>query len=300
MIYEEIISRVPVNKGWSGDQKYRVTVTDGSVYLLRIAPLERLQRREHAFTHMQQAAKLKIPMCEPVEFGVCEEGVYTLETFIEGSDGEDYIGALSSIQQYAYGLDAGAALKKLHSLPAPADAQDWESRFNGKIDRKLSAYEGCPLKYENDEPMLRYLAENRHLLKDRPQSYQHGDFHIGNMMVDTSGKLVIIDFDKDDHGDPWEEFNRLVWCAQAAPAFASGMVDGYFDANVPQEFWKLLALYICSNCISSLPWAIPFGEEEIQIMRRQQADILTWYENMTRVIPSWYQPVKDGREYENY
>ena len=61
----------------------------------------------------------------------------------------------------------------------------------------------------------------------------------------------------------WEEFNRIVWCAQAAPAFASGMVDGYFDGDVPMEFWKLLALYICSNTLSSLPWAIPFGEGEV-------------------------------------
>ena len=73
------------------------------------------------------------------------------------------------------------------------------------------------------------------------------------MMITQDGVLTIIDFDQDDFGDPWEEFNRFVWCAQAAPAFASGMVDGYFDGNVPMEFGKLLALYICSNSLSSLP-----------------------------------------------
>lgn len=292
MIYEHICKRELLDKGWSGDKKFRVTTSDGGVYLLRIAPMERFQRRSHAFGYMKRAAQLGIAMCEPVEFGVCSEGVYTLETFIEGTDAEEYIAGLPQQRQYVYGLDAGAALKKLHSLPAPTDAEDWETRFNKKIDRKLAAYGACPLKYDNDGSMLRYLAENRHLLNDRPQSYQHGDYHIGNMMVDTSGKLVIIDFDRDDYGDPWEEFNRIVWCAQKAPAFASGMVDGYFDGNVPEEFWKLLALYICSNSLSSLPWAIPFGEEEIQIMRKQQADILNWYDNMASVIPSWYQKMR--------
>lgn len=67
----------------------------------------------------------------------------------------------------------------------------------------------------------------RELLRDRPQCFQHGDYHIGNMMVDQDG-LAIIDFDRYDFGDPWEEFNRIVWCAQTAPAFACGMVDGYF------------------------------------------------------------------------
>lgn len=289
MIYDHIVRREPVDKGWSGDKKYRVMTDDGAVYLLRIAPADRLRRRRHAFEHMQRAAQLSIRMCEPVEFGLCDEGVYTLESYIEGTDAESYIPQLSTNQQYAHGLDAGKALRELHSLPAPADAQDWEARYNAKIDRKLSVYAACPLKYENDGPMLRFLAQNRHLLKNRPQSYQHGDYHIGNMMVDTAGKLVIIDFDKDDHGDPWEEFNRIVWCGQKAPGFACGMVDGYFDGKVPEEFWRLLVLYICSNSISSLPWAIPFGEEEIQIMRKQQAEIMEWYENMTVLVPKWYR-----------
>ena len=40
------------------------------------------------------------------------------------------------------------------------------------------------------------------------------------------------------------------------------------------EFWELLALYISSNSLSSLPWAIPFGQEEIDVMTKQAADIL--------------------------
>jgi aminoglycoside phosphotransferase (APT) family kinase protein len=109
------------------------------------------------------------------------------------------------------------------------------------------------------------------------------------MMIDRNGILTIIDFDRDDFGDPWEEFNRIVWCAQAAPAFASGMVDGYFDGKIPMEFWKLLALYICSNTLGSLPWAIPFGEKEIQVMRKQATEVLGWYNGMKNVVPSWYQ-----------
>ena len=159
-------------------------------------------------------------------------------------------------------------------------------------------YQSCELQYDNSEPFLTYIAENRHLLSSRPQSFQHGDYHIGNMMIDTAGNLVIIDFDRDDWGDPWEEFNRIVWCAQATPAFASGMVDGYFGGNVPIEFWQLLALYICSNTLSSLPWAIPFGETEIRTMRKQAAEVLLWYKNMTDPVPTWYQKPQTGSQVE--
>ncbi len=289
-IYGKIISRRSIEKGWSGDQKYCVTTADGGKYLLRISPPEKHDRRKGEFDMMGEAAALGIPMTQPVEFGVCHEGVYTIESFIEGVDAEEYISGLPGEKQYSYGLDGGRILAKLHTIPAPLVAPDWDTRFNAKIDRKIAMYENCELKYESGgDAFLDYIAQNRHLLHSRPQSYQHGDYHIGNMMIDQNGVLTIIDFEKQDIGDPWEEFNRIVWCAQTAPAFASGMVDGYFAYEVPMEFWRLLALYICSNTLGSLPWAIPFGEEEIQVMRKQAAQVLQWYDGMKNVVPSWYQ-----------
>ena len=288
-IYQNIVSKTPINKGWSGDQKYCATTSDGQKYLFRVSHIDRLERKRREYEMMSKVAQLGIPMCMPVEFGTCEEGAYSIQTWIDGEDAEEKIMVMNSAVQYHYGLDAGRILAKIHTIPAPADAVDWETRFNAKIDRKIAMYENCVLKYESgSEEFLNYLAQNRHLLHGRPQRYQHGDYHIGNMMIDRDGTLTIIDFDKDDYGDPWEEFNRIVWCAQSAPAFASGMVDGYFDGHVPMEFWKLLALYICSNTLSSLPWAIPFGDAEIRVMQNQAAQVLQWYDGMKRVVPGWY------------
>lgn len=289
-VYDRIVSRVSIDKGWSGDKKYCVTTTDGERYLLRISTMERLDRKKREFEKMKEVAASGIPMCLPIAFGTCDEGVYSIQSWIVGEDAEEMLMTMDLAAQYRYGLDAGQILAKIHTIPAPADAPSWETRFNAKIDRKIAMYENCELKYESGgDAFLEYLAQNRHLLSGRPQSYQHGDYHIGNMMIDYKGVLTIIDFDRDDFGDPWEEFNRIVWCAQATPAFASGMVDGYFDGEVPMEFWKLLALYICSNTLSSLPWAIPFGEGEIQVMRKQAAQVLEWYDGMNNVIPTWYQ-----------
>ena len=289
-IFQNMISRTPIDKGWSGDRKYCVITAKGQKYLLRISPIERLERKRREYEKMREVAQLGIPMCLPVEFGVCEEGAYSIQSWVEGVDAEETIMALEEKEQYRYGVDAGQLLAKIHTIPAPEDAPDWENRFNSKIDRKIAMYENCELKYDGGaEAFLEYLAHNRYLLCNRPQCYQHGDYHIGNMMIDKNGVLTIIDFDRDDFGDPWEEFNRIVWCAQTAPAFASGMVDGYFGGEIPLDFWKLLALYICSNTLSSLPWAIPFGETEIQVMRKQAAEVLKWYDGMRNVVPTWYQ-----------
>ena len=227
-------------------------------------------------------------MCKPLEIGECEEGVYIIQTWINGADAEDIIPQLAPTEQYALGVEAGEILKKIHTIPAPENQPDWELRFNQKMDRKIQMYQDCPIKFEGANYLIDYIEANRHLLKDRPQCYQHGDYHSGNLMIEN-GKIVVIDFDRYDFGDPWEEFNRIVWSAQCAPAFASGMVDGYFDKNVPMEFWRLLALYVSSNMLSSVPWAIPFGEEEIQTMIDQAKDVLRWYDNMKNPVPTWYR-----------
>lgn len=291
-IYKKIVNRIPIDRGWSGDRKYRAVTDDGQPYMLRISSLDRLEGKRREYGRMCEAARLSIPMCLPIEFGICDEGVYAIQSWIDGEDAERPVMSMDAPAQYRYGLDAGHMLARLHTLPAPADATDWEARFNAKINRKIAQYQSCGLRYEGGgDVFLEYIAQNRHLLAGRPQCFQHGDYHIGNMMIDRSGVLTVIDFDRSDFGDPWEEFNRIVWCAQAAPAFASGMVDGYFDGHVPMAFWRLLALYICTNTLGALPWAMTFGEEEIQVMRKQAAQVLEWYEGMKSAVPAWYHPV---------
>lgn len=110
-------------------------------------------------------------------------------------------------------------------------------------------------------------------------------------MIGDDKQLYIIDFNRNDFGDPWEEFNRIVWCAPNTPLFATGMVNGYFDCVVPAEFWELLAFYISSNTLSSVPWAIPFGKEQIQVMVNQAKDVLCWYDNMKKTVPTWYKGI---------
>lgn len=282
-------SMTSITKGWSGDKKYCVTKADGKKYLLRISPAEQHNRKKVEFEMMQRIAALGVPICQPIEFGICDEGVYFLQSWIDGKDAEEVIPFLSDIERYEYGMEAGQILKQIHSVPIPSLQEDWDIRFNRKIDRKIQMYNDCSIKCENGQFFIDYINANRHLLKDRPQCYQHGDYHIGNMMIDNHAKLYIIDFDRDDFGDPWEEFNRIVWSAQKAPLFASGIVNGYFDNDVPLDFWRLLALYISSNTLSSIAWSIPFGQGEIDTMINQAKDILNWYDNMKNLVPSWYE-----------
>lgn len=230
------VSMIPIAKGWSEDKKYRVTTTDGANYLLRISPMERYEARKALFFTLQEISRLDVPICKPVEYGVCRDGVYMLLTWIDGKDAEEVLPSLSQQDQYALGRKSGEYLRILHSIPAPDTQEDWYTRFSRKSAMKIQKYRECPIHFEGGDSMIAYIENHRELLRNRPQCFQHGDYHIGNMMLENN-RLTIIDFDRFDYGDPWEEFNRIVWSAQASPAFAAGQLDGYFGGKPPMVFF---------------------------------------------------------------
>ena len=136
MIYDKIIKKEPIDKGWSGDKKYKVACEGGGVYLLRISPRERYENRRRLFDFQRTIGELDIPMCRAIEFGECDEGVYSLQSWIEGEDAEELIPALPLAEQYELGLRAGRIIRKIHSIPAPCGISDWGEKFSAKIDRK--------------------------------------------------------------------------------------------------------------------------------------------------------------------
>ena len=287
-IFDAIVSREPVEKGWSADRKYRVRTAEGKTYFLRISPISQYENRKLQFSHMEQVMELGVRVCEPVEFGECAEGCYTLLGWVNGRDAEAVLPELTGKERYRYGLEAGRMLKTIHRLGAPVEAAPWGVRFGRKLDSKLKAYGACPLKYEKGDRYLELLRRERHLAENRPAVWHHGDFHCGNLMFEEQTGLTVIDFDREDIGDPWYEFNRIIWDVRVGAEYASGVIDGYFDGQVPEEFWRCLRLYLCQNMISSLPWAVGFGEAEVRTAIENAERVLGWYDDLRNVVPDWY------------
>ena len=287
--YDSFTQIRPIRKGWSGEEKYYIETREGERLFLRLADAGELGRKQLEFALLEQAHALGVPMPKPLNVGLCREGrrVYSLFTWCEGEDAEEVLPSLSEAEQYQLGLRAGEHLRLLHAVPVPQGMASWEEHFNRKLDRKLKQYADCPLSFAGDTHVLRYLEENRQLLAGRPRCFQHGDYHVGNMVIGGAG-LSVIDFNRFDFGDPWEEFNRIVFSAAASPKFAKGQIDGYFGGEPPLLFFQLMAFYIAANTLGGLPWAVSYGEQEVEYMTRQAADVLSWFANMTNPVPAWY------------
>jgi aminoglycoside phosphotransferase (APT) family kinase protein len=279
-----------INKGWSSDKKYYIETTTNEKLLLRITDISEYDQKKSEFERMTHFAEIGLPISQPVDFGICDNGksVYMLLKWCEGEDAELVLPKMSESEQYRLGVKSGEILRQLHRIPAPSDQEDWGVYFNRKADTKIKNYRECGLKIDDDEKFISYLEGNRRLLEERPQCFQHGDYHVGNMIISPEGELSIIDFNRNDYGDPWEEFNRIVWSAAVSPHFATGQLNGYFNGKPPIQFFKLLAFYISCNTLSSIYWAIPFGEKEVTIMKNQAKEILSWFDGMDNHLPTWY------------
>lgn len=284
----KISSRQPLTKGWSSDKKYKVVLESSQVGLLRIAERSAYENKKAEFDLMQKLAGQGLPLAEPLEFWTDGEAVYTLLEWLEGQDLQDVTSSLSEQELYDLGRQSGDFLRMLHTLPIDQSLRDWDAFYQSKIDSKIALYQASQHSYDKGQEMLDFIQANRHLIGTRPIAYQHGDFHTGNFLLGADGQLKVLDFDRQDIGDPWEEFNRLIFTAALSPAFARGQLDAYFEETIPIEFWRLLCLYLTVNSLGALAWAEVVDSEQIPLMKDQARMLADWYADFTCLVPKWY------------
>lgn len=280
-----------IHKGWSQDNKYYIKNNIGQEFLLRVSDISNIEDKKKEYENLGEISKTNINMSRPISFGSCANStlIYLLLTWVDGNDAEIVLPTLSIREQYELGMESGAILKSIHAIPAPKDQQRWGDRFNYKIDRNIRNYKNCGIVIPHVDKIIKYINENRYLLEDREQTIQHGDYHVGNLIITENNKIGVIDFNRYDFGDPWEEFNRIVFSLSVSIPFSVGQINGYFTNNVPDKFFKLMALYIASNSLSSLPWAIPFGQAEVETMLRNTNKMFEYYDYFNTYKPSWYK-----------
>ena len=272
----------PITKGMSGDRKFYLETEDGRRFFARVTECSNYERKLSEYELWLKVSDAGIPMSKPMDFGYCEDKseIYTLFAWIDGENAEKTVPGLSQKEQYRMGREAGNVLRKLHDNGMVECRENWQTRYFSVIEPRLEAYRNEGISFDGSAKILDFIETNKHLLLNRPQALHHGDFHLGNMMIDKKGRISIIDWDTadfDNIGDPWYEFNRI---GANVSAFATGQIDGYFNNDIPDEFWKLFAFYTSVSAITSIVWAKYFAPECMNEIMKLNTDIVRWYDGM--------------------
>ena len=286
-----ITSVTPLLKGWSKDKKYILEDVGGERYVLRLSNNELYEKKKKQFELLKKIGLLGLNCSRPIEFGMYADGtVYMLMSYLEGEDGETAVAELTDEEAFRLGVEAGNCLRKLHSIDIPPQHLTWWDRYLEKMPRKIAALHACEYKLPMQDKILDYYETHYEIIKNRPLVLCHGDYHLGNMIV-HNGKNGIIDFDKNGFADPYDDLKPFCWNVMVSEHFETGLINGYFDNNVPDDFWRVLKFYTVESLISHLPWAVKFGQQEIKTALEVANNQMKWYHNFELEIPTWYKEV---------
>lgn len=284
-----------IQKGYSEEIKYKVK-TDKN-YFLKISPLSFTKKKELEVKYISALEKeIKFPKLVEMKFET--NSILSLYEWIDGVDIREYVSKLTGEELYQYGIQAGSFLKKIHSLSIEEILVNWQEYYIQKSKKKIHSFRKLNENFAEIETFIDYIQSHQSLLKYRPISLCHGDYHVGNMMIELeTKKLVIIDFGSLEIGDPMEEFNRMIWNAQLSEEFATGLINGYFNGKIiPDDFWKLMAYYMACDVVGSIPWAVNYGNDQLTIMLERAKIVLDWFDNFERVIPKFYKKSKSKKD----
>ena len=284
-----------ISKGYSEEVKYKV-IADKK-YFLKISPLSFIKIKQLELNYISDLKnEMKFPKL--IEIKYKSDLILSLYEWIDGVDFREYVIQLTDKELYQYGIQAGEFLKKIHSIYIEEYSDNWEEYYIKKSMKKIDSFRKVNIKFPEIETFIDYIVTHQYLLQDRPISLCHGDYHVGNMMIELeTKKLVIIDFGSLEIGDPMEEFNRMIWNAQLSEEFATGLINVYFNGKIiPDEFWKLMAYYMACDVVGSIPWAVNYGNDQLTIMLERAKIVLDWFDNFERVIPKFYKKSKSKKD----
>lgn len=289
--YNSWIKIEKINYGWSSDEKYYIEDKNKEKFMLRISSIDTYGSKKKEFSIIEKFNKLGFQMSKAIEIGICNEGenVYMLLSWIDGQSMEEVLSRLSKEEQYSLGIEAGRILKAIHSI----QVNDEHVPKVTKIEKKLSQlelYEKSKYRFPKDKSAIAYIKENINLMCQGKPVYKHGDFHPGNLIYTPDGQVGVIDFNRWECGDPYEEFYKLQsFTVEESVSFSIGQLNGYFDGEPPLEFWKVQAVYVAHAALYSIEWAVKFGQEDVNVMTKICERIFKDYDGFRLLIPKWYK-----------
>lgn len=282
-----------IHKGYSSDGKYIVFDSNGDPqYILRTYSVDQDKDKRLEFSRLKMMEKHDVKCSRPIEVGVLPEQNlgYMIVSFIEGNEASEELLLLAEEEQFKVGVQSGLELKKIHQVICPDNIKPWDERMLAKHRRYRMEYAKCGVSINNDVRLLSFIDERIHLMKGRPDIFQHDDYHVGNLIVKDGNLSGIIDFNRYDWGDPIHEFVKVgIFSSEISVPFSVGQIREYNNHIEPiEEFWQLYSLYLAMTLISSVVWVLKVKPDELDSMLTKIHKVMNDHDDFELIVPKWY------------
>ncbi|MGG0155026.1 aminoglycoside phosphotransferase family protein [Bacillus mycoides] len=280
-----------ISKGFSPDKKYIITTTEDEKYLLRTGDIKEYERKKIEFQILNEMQGRNVQVQRPIELSILEEEglCYSVFSYLEGEDAKKLLPTYTPKEQYEIGIEAGKDLAKMHIYEAPKEIHPWYERAMKKHYKYLEAYKTCGIKIKNDNQIIKFIDENAKYLKNRPNRFQHDDFHLENIIVRDGKYVGVIDFNGYDWGDPLHDFVKIALFARdISIPYSIGQITGYYNGKIPEEFWRLYAVYVGMTVFSSVVWCLRAAPHMLEDTLERLHIVLKDHKNFELSKPIWF------------
>lgn len=101
-----------------------------------------------------------------------------------------------------------------------------------------------------------------------------------------NGEIGVIDFNRWEVGDPYEEFYKLEsFARELSVPYCIGQIQAYFNDEVPGDFWSILAVYVAHASLFSVKWAEKFRA----IRHRWRLKDARWHLKIMTILKEIYR-----------
>lgn len=291
-ILESAVAITPIERGYSFDKKYKVQTRGGDSLLLRIMSIDQLQSKQVEYEVIGYLFESGVKVAKPLYFGKSDsQGIcYYVLSYIEGEDANTTLPTYSTDVQFHIGEAAGRDLRQIHNAPVKSDIGPWSDRCLKKFRAYLESYKTSGIRMNHADRVIEFVEGHQTYLKDRPNQFQHDDFHVGNIIVRDGRYVGAIDFNRYDWGDPFHDMVKTgFFSTEVSVPFSVGQVQGYFQGEVPSHFWTLYSVYVGMMLFSSVVWTQRVAPHELGQMLDRVHRVIDDHRGFESMVPNWYR-----------
>ena len=283
------------NEGYSIDEKYLLKNYMGDKFILRLSDIDNYHKKKLEEKIIKKCKKEnQNDFSDFLYLGTIKnyKKMYTILRWIEGIPLLNLLGELEESKKYYLGIEIGKKLRNIHNIKV--DYKDINLKIKEKILAVVQRYKECDCKIEEEDIIINYILKNIDNIDYYSKiSYLHGDFHIFNFLYTKENSTSIIDFERCHVGYYCEDFYATeLYDRNYNISFSVGKIDGYFNGDVPDQFWNDFSFFCAIGALDAIVWASNTGLKEVEEHKNSIEVMLYDFDSFKETVPKWYNDYK--------
>lgn len=283
------------NEGYSIDEKYLLQNYKGDKFILRLSDIDNYPKKK-----LEEKIIKKCKTENENDFsdfsyiGTIKnyKKMYTILRWIEGIPLLNLLGELEESKKYYLGIEIGKKLRNIHNINV--DYKDINLKIKEKILAVIQRYKECDCEIKEEDIIINYILKNIDNIDYYSKiSYLHGDFHIFNFLYTKENRTSVIDFERCHVGYYCEDFYATeFYDRNYSTSFSVGKIDGYFNSDVPEQFWNDFSFFCAIGALDAIVWANNIGVKEVEEHKNSIEVMLYDFDSFKETKPKWYNDYK--------